>query len=368
MRFIVSYHNVSSKGGGTKLAYLIAEILSKKYEVIFLAGNTWKKEYISKFYEIDIKDIKFINYKIKQYPCFNIVNRFQMKKAYKKINGKIDGFFEVGSIIHNTLLPIKDKIPVFLYYHPRAPGLVLKVKGRIIPTLYGNIYTILAKRVINKIDLISTNSKFTQKIFEAVWKIKPNILYPMVSDNFFDIKNEGKEGIVSLLRIIPSKFVERLIEVQKKINTNLTIIGSVNKENLYYLNKLKKLAKGRKIKFVINATHEEIKKEFKKAKIFLYPVEYECFGMALAEAQASGLPTITFGKGGPEEIVINGKTGFVIKDVNEMISKTKYLLNNKKIRLQMSKKAKMMAKKRFGRKAFEKQIFNIAKKLGEIKK
>ena len=42
----------------------------------------------------------------------------------------------------------------------------------------------------------------------------------------------------------------------------------------------------------------------------------EDFGMVMAEVQASGRPVIAYEKGGAKEIVIDGKTGILVKEKN----------------------------------------------------
>jgi len=58
----------------------------------------------------------------------------------------------------------------------------------------------------------------------------------------------------------------------------------------------------------------EVAKLMRKAKAFLMTVNwYEPFGLVTAEAQSCGTPVIGFDRGAVSEIVVNGKTGFVVK-------------------------------------------------------
>lgn len=51
-----------------------------------------------------------------------------------------------------------------------------------------------------------------------------------------------------------------------------------------------------------------------KAKAFLMTINWEePFGLVMAEAQSCGTPVIGFDRGSTSELVINGKTGFVVK-------------------------------------------------------
>ena len=58
---------------------------------------------------------------------------------------------------------------------------------------------------------------------------------------------------------------------------------------------------------------EEVVSLMQKAKTFLMTVNWEePFGLVMAEAMACGTPVISFNRGSVSEIVIDGKTGFVV--------------------------------------------------------
>jgi len=58
---------------------------------------------------------------------------------------------------------------------------------------------------------------------------------------------------------------------------------------------------------------KQVAKLMQKAKAFLMPVNWpEPFGLVMAEAQSCGTPVIGFDRGAVSELVVNGKTGFVV--------------------------------------------------------
>jgi len=60
---------------------------------------------------------------------------------------------------------------------------------------------------------------------------------------------------------------------------------------------------------------------FRHAQATLFPVQWgEPFGMVLIESMASGTPIVGFGRGAVPEIVKDGKTGFVVDSVDEMVA------------------------------------------------
>lgn len=59
--------------------------------------------------------------------------------------------------------------------------------------------------------------------------------------------------------------------------------------------------------------HQEIAHLMKKAKAFLMTVNwFEPFGLVMAEAMSCGTPVIGFNRGAVSELVVDGKTGFVV--------------------------------------------------------
>lgn len=75
--------------------------------------------------------------------------------------------------------------------------------------------------------------------------------------------------------------------------------------------------------------------------LFLMPSESESFGLAALEAMACEVPVISSDAGGIPEVNITGKTGFVLPvgDVDGMVEKCLYLLQNEEILEQFRKNA-----------------------------
>ncbi|MCD6094673.1 glycosyltransferase, partial [bacterium] len=70
--------------------------------------------------------------------------------------------------------------------------------------------------------------------------------------------------------------------------------------------------------------HKETYRYYKQAKALLCPIRWEePFGLTFIEAMACGTPVIVFDKGSAREVVKDGKTGFIVKDFNEMITAVK---------------------------------------------
>jgi glycosyltransferase involved in cell wall biosynthesis len=71
--------------------------------------------------------------------------------------------------------------------------------------------------------------------------------------------------------------------------------------------------------------------------------------VSLIEAQASNVPVITTDVGGVKDILVEGKTGFVIKrgDLEDYVKKLGNLINNKELRMELSSNGWNFVKEKF---------------------
>ena len=76
---------------------------------------------------------------------------------------------------------------------------------------------------------------------------------------------------------------------------------------------------GEQISYVGEVNEEQKKMLLAKAKALLMPIEWEePFGIVMIEAMACGTPVIGFRRGAVGEVVVNGKTGIVVDNVEDM--------------------------------------------------
>jgi len=65
--------------------------------------------------------------------------------------------------------------------------------------------------------------------------------------------------------------------------------------------------------FRLVLTKPEVAALMQKAKAFLMPINWhEPFGLVIAEAMSCGTPVIGFDRGAVSELIVDGKTGFVV--------------------------------------------------------
>tara|TARA_B100001559_G_scaffold307601_1_gene299941 strand:- start:370 stop:840 length:471 start_codon:yes stop_codon:yes gene_type:complete len=82
------------------------------------------------------------------------------------------------------------------------------------------------------------------------------------------------------------------------------------------------------IKLKGHIKHKDIKKFMKNIDVYINLPQRESFGVAVLEASASGTPVIASNVGGLPEVVVNGKTGYIVdpKDEDQVIKIMNYFI------------------------------------------
>jgi UDP-glucose:(heptosyl)LPS alpha-1,3-glucosyltransferase len=127
------------------------------------------------------------------------------------------------------------------------------------------------------------------------------------------------------------KGLMQVIESIPQLGIKVLVIGSADPEK--FIKKAKELGVRDNIAF---AGHQRnISQYYKASDIMIFPTEYEPFGLVITEAMSCGLPVITSKAAGAAEIIDDGKDGMILENphnVDEVIEKTKYLIDNNLIK------------------------------------
>ncbi|WP_439558311.1 glycosyltransferase [Dyadobacter sp.] len=104
---------------------------------------------------------------------------------------------------------------------------------------------------------------------------------------------------------------------------------------------------------------------FNNSDVFVFPTyyHYETFGLVNLEAMQHGIPVVSCPEGGIPDIVVDGKTGYLVpqKDVNALADKLEILILNPELRKAMGREAKARFEQYFRLETFETNIRDILK-------
>ena len=161
-----------------------------------------------------------------------------------------------------------------------------------------------------------------------------------VDTNLFKPMN-GKKGwdLLYVGRISKEKNLPMLFEVFRELkrevgDLRLCIVGDgPERENL------EREYSGDGVFFAGYVEHNDLPKFYNMAKIFVLASLSEGLPTVIMEAMACGLPVVATDVGGVSEIVLDGKTGFVVslEDEDNFRSKLRLLLTEAKLRARIGK-------------------------------
>ncbi|HEU5227892.1 MAG TPA: glycosyltransferase family 4 protein [Ktedonobacteraceae bacterium] len=125
-------------------------------------------------------------------------------------------------------------------------------------------------------------------------------------------------------RFVPEKGAHLAIEVAKRCNARLLLAGTIDRyvdaSVRYFQQVVKPCIDDAQICYLGPVNKEQKTDLFSRARCFLNPIEWEePFGMVMIEAMAHGCPVISFPRGAAPEIIAHGKSGFLVRNVDEMI-------------------------------------------------
>ena len=134
--------------------------------------------------------------------------------------------------------------------------------------------------------------------------------------------SEVKQPYLCFLgRICPIKGAHNAIEIAKRAGMPLKIAGEVQPTfRKYYETEVRPHIDGRNVEFLGEADLSLKNELLSNATALLFPIEWdEPFGLAMVEAMACGTPVVAFRGGAVEEIVKDGVSGRVCRNVNEAV-------------------------------------------------
>lgn len=170
---------------------------------------------------------------------------------------------------------------------------------------------------------------------------------------FFDgIKAERSKRprVIYVGRLIEYKHVDELLTAFSKLSfdAELYIVGiGPERKNLEEL--ARKLGIGNSVVFTGFVDDKRKIELLKSSHVFVLPSTVEGFGIALVEAMAAGTPTLSANISALSEVAEEGRVGvlFTPRDVEELRTKLERLLEDEKLRKELSKKGYDLVKEKY---------------------
>jgi glycosyltransferase involved in cell wall biosynthesis len=170
----------------------------------------------------------------------------------------------------------------------------------------------------SEMPLVSISDSQRKPLSQANWV---GTVYHGLPPNSFTFCEKSDEYLLFLGRISPEKRVDRAIEIARRARRKLKICAKIDRVDRYYFNKhIKHLLEDPSIEFIGEVGHEKKNQLLGGALALLFPIDWpEPFGLVMIEALACGTPVIAFSCGSVPEIIIQGKTGFIVNEIEEAV-------------------------------------------------
>lgn len=189
-----------------------------------------------------------------------------------------------------------------------------------------------------------------------------------------EVQRSSPAKILFLSNLIESKGVFVLIEAcsllrKKGISFQCNFIGGegdITAEQ--FQSKVDQHKLTDRVTFLGKKYNQEKYEAFVSADVFAFPTAYpnECFPLVILEAMQHKLPVVSTFEGGIKDMVIDGETGFLVKqqDVHDLALKLEILIDNPEMRRKMGLAGYEKYKKEFTLERFESRLIGILEQAG----
>ncbi|MBU2637994.1 MAG: glycosyltransferase family 4 protein [Nanoarchaeota archaeon] len=356
------------KGGAEVSFKILADEMAKRHNVFVASSENWGP-----------KTLKFM--KFRRIPCFFMQEKYlehfllkQIKEKKISIIHANDRFTAVAAVnaAHRAGIPAVLHLRDYWFCCPKSScyardgsnceacslrQLVKCTKAwRLLWDFYKFRHTMRQWHTLNKADAkIAISAAVKRKLDICGIKNAVVISNPVKAINYEKIWQKGKIRILFLGKLDPSKGIQNIIPLIDYSKAELLIAG---------YGPLEGMVKKSSAKFL---GWREPSEAYRQADIVVVPSLWEePFGRTAIEAMSYGIPVIASDIGGLKDIVIDGKTGYLIEPRNtlEWKSKISLLVNNPKLRQKMGKSA-LNAAKQYSAAKIAKKVEEVYKKCAE---
>ena len=198
-----------------------------------------------------------------------------------------------------------------------------------ISIIFSSIYIVTSK--VDKLFLKNKFLKTKNKIH-----VLPNWVDSSYQYDLSEIKMRHKDKVLSVGRLEAQKNYSFLISSFKNLGIEIDIVGSGSeKEKLIELSSSNNV----RVNFLGRYSNNELLDIYKKYNIFVSTSSYEGNSKAILEAMSSGCVVVARNNINNQEIITDGKNGFLFKNKSDLQEVIQELIENDQVVLNISQNA-----------------------------
>jgi glycosyltransferase involved in cell wall biosynthesis len=358
--------NLAVCGGGEKYIGKIAEILSRENDVAFLVPEEPNLEKLESRLKVDLHAVA-----IERIGRPSLPGGRQLPKIFK-----LRAFAIARRVAGRTKkydLFINQEHGSFVPSHAARSVLVCEVPPVGVLQQHGLFVNLFFDPKAKTYDTIVVNSNFTKSWAERYYRRETIVLYPPVETESFIPLLKGRI-VLSAGRFSTSLHCKKQLEMvrafvelcaeQQLVDWEYHLVGVL--EDPAYFEACKRVAKGYPVFFHTNASFEELRGLYGRAKIFWHatglgeiesehPELMEHFGITTVEAMSAGCVPVVIRRGGQPEIVRNTESGFLFDSIEELKEHTLRLMKDNALWQDMSEEC-IRRSREFSLDNFEKRV------------
>jgi glycosyltransferase involved in cell wall biosynthesis len=145
-------------------------------------------------------------------------------------------------------------------------------------------------------------------------------VYNGLNEQDFDPGEGRGDYLLYFGRIHPHKGAHEAIQIAIQSDRKLVLCGLIQ-DQAYFEEKVAPWLNDTTIIYKGNAGPQERNQLLGAALALLHPISFEePFGLSVAEAMMCGTPVIAFKRGAMKELIVDGKTGFLVNHIEEAVA------------------------------------------------
>ena len=325
-------YDISLTGGAEKVALNLAREFSNKYNVFMISVFNQKK-----YKAYDRFQLFSLSNNLVKIP-FNIRKLSKKLKKYL-LDNEIDVLLSITAGVNDIAVLGTRKINTKLIYceHSNLENKTYGLKHRFRQMIGAKkadlIVTLTERDKENFLKKYNLNEQKVVAIPNWYTPIKQNDQYKDNSKKIITVgrleKVKGYDLLVKVAQKVLSKYPDWSWDIYGEGTCRKDIEKNICENNL----------EGR---VILKGNVNNLSELYNDYSFFVMTSYYEGFPLALLEAQSFNLPIISFNcPTGPEEIIANNKNGIIVPayNIDEMVKKIIYLIENKNVRIKFSKNA-----------------------------
>jgi len=346
MRVLVVFHYWSSPEVQYETFRRLAE---HGHEVIAIHAGVYSSFSVDKPYErVTVYSLPYVDFSFKgkltpKYPLFIGLNRLLRSLEYDVMIIASHLFL---TAVQALRIALKMGKPTILGVHG-----VYAHRGPVLNSIQKLYLRTIARWIFKKVDIVRClTHEDAQEVMRygappSKIRVVPN---PINTDLFKPGIRRAKDMLVWTGRMVPEKGLRYLIEAMNLLvhryrhkDVRLLLIGAGPQQFLLY-KLVKKYRLSNNINFLGWLPRKKVAEYLSKATLFVFPSLREGMPFSLLEALASGIPAVGSNVPGVRSLIIHKYNGLLVppKDSISLARAIAYLLENKDLRLEMSRNAR----------------------------